>query len=486
MNSKNYLKKQEILNLESSIFQDSLYEFVKAAWFVIEPSTEFVPNWHIEAICKYLEACTEGKIRNLIINIPPRHMKSLMVNVFFPSWVWTKHPEKKFLFASYAEDLAVRDSLQCRKLVTSEWYQKHWKLELQKDQNQKSKFENTKSGYRISVGVGGAATGEGGDFVIIDDPLKVQDANSDSARNNVNNWYDNTINTRLNNPKTGVKILIQQRLHEDDLTGHLLKSKENYELLCLPAESEGVRFTSSIEFKDPRKEEKELLWPERFGEKELQTLKNGLSSLGVAGQLQQRPSPVGGHIYKEEWFVNRGNNTDVISRYISWDTAASISDTAAYSCGIVGELTSDYRLFIREVVRKKLEFPQLKKEIEDLAYKYQLKLNGIIIESKSSGISVQQSLYQSSDNNIARLLVPFTPTTDKTNRGVSASLWCENGSVILPPHTKDFEWLFDFEDELFQFPNSRYKDQCDSFAQLIIYLENYLSKGHRDRIKQEN
>lgn len=475
-------KLPSLIQIEKELCKKSLHEFVKHAWFIVEPSTKFVDNWHIEAICEYLETCVRGEIRNLIINIPPRHMKSLLVNVFFPAWVWTFAPEKKFLFASYAEDLAIRDSVACRKLITSTWYQQRWEVALLKDQNQKARFENTNSGYRLSFGFGGGITGEGGDFICIDDPLKSSDANSDATRNQVNLIYDNTISTRLNNPQTGVKILIMQRLHEDDLTGHLLKGKERYELLVLPAEYEGVRFTSSIDFVDPRTEGGELLWPQRFGEAEIQSLKNSLSELGIAGQLQQRPSPISGNIYKKEWFFDRRENIDFIARFMSWDTALSDSETAAYSSCTVGELTSDYRLFIREVYREKLQFPQLRQAVIDLAQKYKFGLRGIIIESKASGISILQTLQQSTEDSLQEILVPFKPTIDKTSRAINASLWCENGSVILPPPTEQSKWLFDFEEELFTFPNSKYKDQVDSFNQLILYLEHYLSEGYRARI----
>lgn len=467
--------------IEAELCKRSLHEFVKRSWFIVEPSTKFIDNWHIQGICKYLEACVRGDIRNLIINIPPRHCKSLLMNVFFPAWVWSFAPEKKFLFSSYAEDLAIRDSVNCRKLVTSTWYQERFELELTKDQNQKSRFENTKGGYRISVGVGGGATGEGGDYIITDDPLKAQDASSEATRNTVNFWWNNTMSTRLNDPQTGVKLIIQQRLHEDDLTGHLLKGTEKYELLVLPAEYEGERFISSIGFRDPRTEKGELLWPERFGQPEIQSLKNQLSEIGIAGQLQQRPSPVSGSIFKKDWFLKRYENTDIVARYISWDTASSVGETAAYSSATVGELTSDYRLFIREVYREKLAFPQLRLAIEDLAKKYKYNLKGIIIESKSSGISVAQTLQQSSEDWIREKLIGFTPTSDKINRATLASLWCENGSVFLPPHNENYKFLYEFEEELFSFPNSRYKDQVDSFNQLIIYLEHYLSAGWRNR-----
>lgn len=184
-----------------------------------------------------------------------------------------------------------------------------------------------------------------------------------------------------------------------------------------------------------------------------------------------------GTIFKREWFNNRVESTDIIARFISWDTAQSVKDTASYSSCIVGELTSDYKLFIRHVYKERLEFPQLTKKVEEMAQIYHHKLKRIIVESKSSGLSVIQSIKQIATPEVARKLVPFIPKTDKVDRAYRASVWCENGSVILPPPTEAFPWLFDFEEELFNFPESEYKDMTDSFTQLILYCSNYLSQG---------
>src|SRR5215470_2701668 len=149
----------------------SLGEFVRQAWHVVEPATPFVANWHIDAIVEHLEAVSRGEIRNLLINVPPRHMKSLLVSVFWPCWEWIHWPHRRWLYSSYAAQLSIRDSLKCRRLIESRWYQANWssRFTLTSDQNQKSRFENDKSGYGLSTSVGGAATGEGGDRVICDD-----------------------------------------------------------------------------------------------------------------------------------------------------------------------------------------------------------------------------------------------------------------------------------------------------------------------------
>lgn len=465
-----------VIELEASIYRDSLHEFVKAAFHVVEPETPFVDSWHIKAICDYLTACYEGRIRNLIINIPPGHMKSLLVNVFFPAWVWTRDASKQFIFTSYGEDLVARDSTKCKSLIQSQWYQDRFRVGLAKSPDTATKFGTLKAGHRLSFGFGGAVTGHHGDFVCIDDPLKAAEAESQTVRTKVNDDFDNAVSNRLRDPQTGCRIIIMQRLHEDDLVGHIQDKGLDYEMLVLPAEYEGERFKSSIGFVDPRTEAGALLWSDRFGRREINEMKATLSSRGIAGQLQQRPAPMTGSIFKRGWFEQRGRGGGT-ARYISWDTAASMADTAAYSCGIVGELMPDYRLFIREVYRDRLEFPQLEYKVEELASKYKDRrdLHDIIIEYKSSGVQVVQSLKQTSD--VGDYIVMYTPKGDKIARAYEAAKWCEKGMVILPPPSEDFPWMLDFEEELFKFPNSKYKDQVDAFSQLIDYLSHYLQQG---------
>lgn len=473
------------VEIDRELCKRNLYEFVKHAWHIVEPQTEFVDGWHIEYLCKYLEAVYRGEIRNLIINVPPRHMKSLLVNVFFPAWVWANRGGRKFLYSSYGQDLANRDSIICKNLITSEWFQTRWRIKMQRGEDRKDYFANQFRGYRISFGVGGAVTGQGGDFLIGDDCLKAFDANSDAERKKVNQWWDDTFSTRASNPKTVCKILIMQRLHSDDLTGHLLESKEKWELVCLPAEYEGQKYISSIGLDDPRKEMGELLWEGRFGKEEIQSAKNSLSELGYAGQYQQRPSAVAGNIFKKKWFLNRMENTDIVERWISADTAESVNASADPNAIVVGELDSNYRLFIREVSNKRLEFPDLQAEIERLANKYKYNLTGIIIESKSSGISLQQSIQRTSPEWMRNMIYPFVPKGGKVQKFYQAAVWCEKDCIILPPHNQNFSWLKEFEDELFTVDNSKHDDQADAFSQLIIFLENYIADGFRERDRRK-
>jgi hypothetical protein len=281
----------------------SLHEFVRQAWPVLEPETPFVEGMHVRAVCDHLQALTEGRIRNLIVNIPPGHAKSLLTAVFWPAWVWIDHPEARWLFSSYREPLATRDSVKCRRLIESPWYQKRWRdrYQLSDDQNPKNRFENSRTGYRVVVPMS-SGTGERGDYVVVDDPHSVDQAESDNERRAAIEWWSGSMATRLNHFATGHKIVIMQRLHEADLTGDLL-AKGGYDLLCLPEEFEPERrCITSIGWSDPRQQSGELLWPDKVSQGDLDRLKRELGSYRYAAQYQQRPAPAEGGLFKRHWW----------------------------------------------------------------------------------------------------------------------------------------------------------------------------------------
>lgn len=493
------------LALEAEMARRSLVEYVRQAWHVVRPGEQYVHGWHIDAICEHLEAITRGEIRNLIINVPPRHTKSLLTCVFWPTWTWIDAPWACFLTSSYAASLAIRDSLRSRRLLQSPWWQERWgeSFSFSGDQNQKSRYDNNKGGYRIAVGVGGAATGEGGDFIIVDDPVKAADQDSDTALDTANVWWDETMATRANDPKTVSRIVIMQRLHERDLTGHLsAKMKEGgeqYEWLCLPTEYEPGRMAATaIGWADPRTEEGELLNPDRFGEDEVRILKTTLGERGSAGQLQQRPAPAGGAIFKRSWWdpeteeglQNRYDNEDYrfwnrcVGRWLSFDTAFKDKEANDYTAMGVVELTADYRLALREMAWRRLETPQVTAWVETEARRWNRdgRLKGIIIEDRASGISTLQTLRQVAEGWLAGLLVGFSPQGSKQGRARQASVWCERGCVLLPLPGTGVAWLMDFEDEfLFKFPGGAFDDPVDALTQAVLYLEHYLSAGWHSR-----
>ena len=287
------------LHLKTEKARRKLHEFVVQAWPLLEPATPFVEGMHVRAVCEHLQAVAQGRLRHLIINIPPGHAKSLLTAVFWPAWVWIDHPEARWLFSSYREPLATRDSVKCRRLIESDWYQERWgdRYQLSGDQNQKNRFENTRTGYRVVVPMS-AGTGERGDYVVVDDPHSVDQAASDTERRAAVEWWNGSMATRLNDLSSGHKVVIMQRLHEADLTGDLL-AKGGYDLLCLPAEFEPERrCATSIGWSDPRQESGELLWPEKVSQVDLDGLKTTLGSYRYAAQYQQRPSPAEGGVFK--------------------------------------------------------------------------------------------------------------------------------------------------------------------------------------------
>lgn len=473
----------------------TLAQYVREAWPLIEPGNAYKHNWHVDLLCEYLEAVTRGELRNVIINVPPGTMKSLLVSVCWPTWTWTHQPEMRWMFGSYSSTFAMRDAVKSRRILRSDWYQKLWghQFQLTGDQNVKSRYENSKGGFRLSVGVGGSSLGEHPHIRVIDDPVKPDEAESETTRESVNEWYDNNWYTR-GDRNTVREVIIMQRLHQDDLTGHVLeKAKEThgqYEHVCLPMEYEPNRFVSTIGLKDMRTEAGELLWPERFPEKSVADLKIFLGARGAAGQLQQRPAPAGGNIFLREWWEGRNRYTGssafwnlTVGRWITFDTAMKDKkDNDPTGYGVV-ELTSDYRLAVRKSVVKRLQFPQLASEIQDAAklWNHDGKLRGIVIEDKNSGTSAIQTLRQSAPDWLAALIIDFMPSGSKEFRARQASLWCERACVLLPANIGECEWYFDFEKEIFDFPGAAHDEQVDWLSQIVLYLENYLAEGWRLR-----
>jgi len=230
---------REALRMDS---EASLAVFMQEAWPLLEPGRQFAMNWHIDVICEHLEAVKNGEIRNLIINIPPRHTKSMLVSVMFPAWVWATEPHKCFLYGSYSPKLASRDSNKCRRLIKSPWYQHQWGtkdgnpwVQIKHDQDEKMRYENAQAGTRIATTPGGTGTGDGGDIIVVDDPHKVKGIESEVQRNSVIEWWDEEMSTRGNDSTTVAKVIIMQRVHHRDLSGHCL-AKGNYEHLVIPQE----------------------------------------------------------------------------------------------------------------------------------------------------------------------------------------------------------------------------------------------------------
>lgn len=443
----------------------SLSYFAKQAWEIVEPGRQYKHGWHIDAICAHLEAVSQGQIRNLLINMPPRHMKSLLVSVFWPCWEWTILPETRWLYSSYADSLSIRDSVKCRRIIQSPWYQKHFGhiYSLTNDQNEKKRFDNDRTGYRLSTSVGGAGTGEGGDRVIVDDPHKVGEADSKTTRDSALVWWDSEMSTRGNDPQTVAKVIVMQRVHQNDLSGHVL-SQGGYEHLMLPAEYEGRKVMTSIGWEDPRKEKGELLWPDRFGKTELIEAKKRMGSRQAAGQLQQRPASEGGDIIKRDWIkfwsVLPDRFHEEIITVDATFTGKATSDFVAIQCwGRIGadKYLKDQvyeQMGIMDTIKALLVFCKRNRHAS-------LKL----IENKANGPAIEDVLKSKVSG-----MVLWDPIGDKVARLNAVAPQYEGGNVYLPS-PQMYEWSADFLEELLTFPNSTHDDRVDASTMALLRLE---------------
>jgi predicted phage terminase large subunit-like protein len=470
----------------------SLYEFVKQSWHVVEPGIPFVESWHIEAICEHLEAVSAGEIHRLLINIPPRHSKSTIVSVMWPAWEWLTDPAQKFLCASYSGNLSTRDNLKTRRLLQSHWYQERWghMFSFAGDQNAKQRFENDKTGYRIATSVGGTATGEGGSRLILDDPHGAQAAQSEVMRESDLEWFDMVWSTRLNNPKTDAMVTVMQRLHEQDISGHILNDIKGWEHICIPAEWDGKARRTKLGEYDPRTIKNELICPARFGTDEITTLKQLLGVYGTAGQLQQDPAPSEGGILKTNFFELWPHDSGLPSfEYIlqSYDcafTEKTTGDPTACTVWAVFTHQGQRHAMLIDAWDEHLSYPDLRARAvkdwtteyggmtKDSPYSRARRPDRILVEAKASGQSLLQDL------RLAKVpAVGYNPgNADKVSRAHQAAPTLELGLLWVPESKKNpgqpVSWATAFLKQLGKFPVAEHDDYVDTFTQAIIYLKN--------------
>ena len=445
---------------------NSLSEFVKRGWHVTDPGQPYKHGWHMDALAEHLEAVAKEQITRLLINIPPGTSKSTAASVFFPAWLWGPFgaPEKRIIGASYEQGLATRDNRKNRMLVESEWFQERWPIKLTSDQNEKTGFENIYRGFRQSCAVK-SMTGKRGDCVIWDDPLSPEKAYSQTERDTANRVFAETLPTRLNNPDRSAIIIIMQRLHEDDVSGYILARDLGYEHLMLPMEYEPERKCStSIGWSDPRTIEGELLFPDRFSREVVERDKEVMGSFAFAGQMQQRPVPREGGLFKREWFKFLPVEPADMVECRGWDLAATVSDTAAYTAGVRIGKTKDGKIVISDTRRERLSPNGVRSLIKTTA--------------ASDGVKCRQSIPQDpgqaakgQKEQIAQDLlgfdVRFSPETgDKETRALPLAAQAEAGNVYIV----EGDWNAAFLDEVTLFPGSKFKDQADAASRAFNEL----------------
>lgn len=474
----------------------SLAHFVQEGWSAIEPETPLVWNWHMQVICDHLQAMLEGPKRkgpwqqNLIINVPPGTSKSRLTSVFAPAWQWLRRPSWRALYVSATPTVALRDSMKCKDLIESEWFQgtfqPKWKLSA--DQNAKSNYENTRGGARIAKSVGAGVTGDRVEAIFVDDPIDAADANSNPIRESVNQWYSSALNNRVATPATATRIIIMQRLHEEDLSGYLLNPENatGWDHLCIPMEAEEPKKPTFLGWVDRRKPG-ELLMPSRFDAKYLAGEKVSLGSTGYAGQMQQRPAPVGGNKFKREWWQYWHDPTwptwKILSKrpkdasdkptvalppegrrgfdaiFQSWDMSFKGGDKNDWTVGLTVGIAGSRR-YVLEMVRRKMGFSEAQREVRAMYERW--RPMGILIEEAANGHAVIQTLTDKIPG-----IIPVRPEGGKESRAAGMEPKVEAGNWLLPA---DALWLDIWVDEFGSFPKGKHDDVCDSASQVETYL----------------
>jgi predicted phage terminase large subunit-like protein len=448
------------------VLKHDLTSFIERSFYELHPATPLDLAPHIEVIATKLEAVRRGQIKRLIINLPPRHLKSHCVSVAFVAWLLGHHPTSQVICASYGQDLADDLAAACRRLMRSGFYRTLFGNVLGGRQAVND-FETQRGGRRLATSVGGVLTGRGADIIILDDPQKADDALSETSRKATHTWFDNTLLSRLNNKTTGSIVIVMQRLHQDDLVGHVLE-QEDWDVLCLPAIAEvdechlidgplGRRFF--------RRKAGDILHPARESAVSLANTRRAIAEFSFAAQYQQNPIPLGGAIVKTDWlrYYEPGEQpADFWEIIQSWDTANKSGELNDYSvCTTWGSVDEVY--YLLDVCRKRLNFPELKREVARLADLYCP--HTILIEDKASGTQLLQDLSNEGHLNAT----PYSPPAgaDKIMRLHAQTALFENGKVLLP---KEAPWLHEYVAEITGFPGSRYADQVDSTTQALDHL----------------
>ena len=480
MNSKPQLLSpaRSLLNLEALKAEKArrhLADFIRQAWPILEPETPYRHNWHIDAIAEHLEAVSSGQIRKLLINVPPGHMKSLSVCVFWPAWHWIREPHYRWLFASYSAHLSVRDGNRMRQLVESEWYRRHFGKLFDLTKATEPYIANDHHGFRVNTPVGGVGTGERVHIVVNDDLIRANDAESDASRATALK-HMRAMSTRGVDPETFAQVLIMQRVHEDDPAGWAIE-QGGWEKLILPAEYEPERrCVTSIGFQDPRTEPGELLWAQMFGPAEIDAIKTALGSYDAAAQLQQRPAPPGGGLFKLE----KLSTVDALPtgmRWVrAWDFAATVPAPGKkpdWTVGLKIGQAPDGRFIIADVVRFQGSPLTVEQAITATA-------EG---DSKSVPISAPQDPGQAGKAQALRLVqllagwdIECTPESgSKTVRAKALAAQVEAGNVAMLRGP----WNKALKDEFSMFPNGSNDDQVDAASRGFNKLAQPVSAPSR-------
>jgi predicted phage terminase large subunit-like protein len=481
-----------LLALEAEECRASLKLFLKAVWHIIEP-TPFVDGWVIDCLCEHFMALACGEIRKIVVNIPPRHTKSLFL-VAFRAWLWARNAQEQVLAASYNLDLSLRDNLRVRRIVEDPWYQSRFGTEvvLRPDQKAKFYFEDTAAGYQMALSVAGGVTGQGGSYLIIDDAHDASEAHSEKDRDKALTWFREVWTNRLNDQSKDKMVVVGQRIHESDICGYIIKERPDWVHLSLPAYYEPARRCVTPVWSDPREEENELLWPQRFSVETLDGLRRDLGAMGFAAQYQQHPTPAGGGQFKSRWFryftsedecyiLETPEETIRHRKSTCWhfatvDLAISLKQTADYTVIATWAVTPDRDLLLVDCLHDHLDNPEQQKQISLAFQKHHPDY------FKVENVAYQLALIQQ----LRRQGLPvreYKPIKDKVSRASSASVFYEGGKVY---HPKSVHWIAEWEEELLLFPNAAHDDRVDVTSMACDEISGPLASAsdHVDAMKR--
>lgn len=446
-----------------AILRQDLTAFTQRCFQTVVPGQTYLSNWHIEAITYQLERCRRREIRRLIITLPPRNLKSICASVAFPAFALGHDPSLRIVCASYSQELAAKHARDFRTVLESPWYQQLFPgTEIDQRKNTEGEIQTTAQGYRLSTSVGGTLTGRGGNLILIDDPMKPAERMSEVKRAAVAEWYDSTLTSRLDCKTEDAIVLIMQRLHVDDLVGHLLEKDEPWVHLNLPAIAEDDEKIPLGNGRLHRRKVGALLHPDREPREVLEELKAAMGSQAFSAQYQQAPIPAGGALIKGAWFRTYGHPPDRVEndRIIqSWDTGTKAGESNDYSVCTTW-LMRGKNYYLLDVFRKRLEYPDLRRAILSLAATHTA--TTVLIEDAGTGAPLIQDLRRE-----GRLRpIAIRPERDKIVRLEAQSAVIEAGHVLLPAKAP---WLDEFRAEILAFPHGRYDDQVDSVSQFLAW-----------------
>ena len=443
-----------------ALMRTDLSSFIQRTFLTVVPGAQYQHNWHIDAIAAHLERVAAGKIKRLIITMPPRSLKSIAASIAFPAWILGQDPSRQIVAVSYADGLSDKLALDCMKVMDATWYRKVFPMtRIARGRMKRADFETSRGGGRFSTTVAGTLTGRGGDIILIDDPHKPEDASSEVRRNAVLDWFKSTLLSRLNDPANSAIVLIQQRVHEAYLAGTLLE-QGGWVHLDLPAIADEPIVIDLGWRGQMERHSGHLLHPDRLPEAILDQRLEELGSYVFAAQYQQRPAPLGGGLVKWSWFgtfINAPKQKSGDRIVQSWDTASKAAEANDWSVCSTW-LVRDKSAWLLDVYRAKLEFPDLRRRICSNAAEWQASL--ILIEDAGSGIQLIQDLKAETKLCIRGI----QPKDDKATRLLAVSHLIEGGRVTVP---EDASWLAKFQHEVILFPNGKHDDQVDSLSQFL-------------------